>query len=341
MDSKPNWQKWKHIPQLEIWQAIALSLNLDPDSMDRDSFDYPLESLPDGYKDRMQILAANLEADGKTPLKEGVQFHTGYPSFHKVRTAAFAAWANEIWPVHQIPEELKALAVVVSSTPESKIRSNVDWHHWRHMDQWDLSEAICMLLAIEPGSRAGTLVKDRRQPSSVQGGSTLLETWRKAIKIRDLAVASHKQGVLSPTPDPYAEFYDPRPMPPQYWLAWAARKGIVIPAELQEIALSERAPEMPQAKERANATATSDDSEEIVDQPEELHPRVRTTYLNTIGALLELLLARNVAGNPRHGYESEAKVIDALQEHYPNSRGIKERTLQETFAAAKRELKKE
>jgi hypothetical protein len=338
MHDKPNWDKWKHIPQLQLWQAVALSLDMDPDSIDEDSFDYPSQRLPKNYNDRLQILAANLEAAGKNHLKDGAQFHAGYPRFNKVRTAAFAAWASQVWPAPQIPEELKALAVTPPRGGESNSGTQVDWHHWCHMDQWDLSHAICMLLAIEPDSRPGMMVSEQWSQPSADQGSALLEVWHKARKMRASAVASHKQGKLNPKPDPYAGLQDPPPMPPGDWLAWAARKEIEIPFELQPLAPAD---ELPGLLEPSKGKASSDNSAESAKQAEDLDPRERTTYLNTIGALLELLLARNVAGNPRFGYESEARVIEALQQLRPHSRGIKERTLQDTFAAAKRELNKE
>ena len=31
--SKPNWAKWKYMPEVEAFQACALALNIDPDSM--------------------------------------------------------------------------------------------------------------------------------------------------------------------------------------------------------------------------------------------------------------------------------------------------------------------
>lgn len=52
----------------------------------------------------------------------------------------------------------------------------------------------------------------------------------------------------------------------------------------------------------------------------------RTTFLNIIGGLLELIGAK------------EAGIIGDLLERYPNAPGIKKRTLEEKFAAAKRSL---
>jgi hypothetical protein len=66
---------------------------------------------------------------------------------------------------------------------------------------------------------------------------------------------------------------------------------------------------------------------------EPISPRERTTYLNIIGAMLELLQT------PRPGRVSDAAVIRELEENYKDKPGIRERTLQDKFAAAKRSLR--
>ena len=66
---------------------------------------------------------------------------------------------------------------------------------------------------------------------------------------------------------------------------------------------------------------------------EPISPRERTTYLNIIGAMLELLQT------PRPGRISDAAVIRELEENYKDKPGIRERTLQDKFAAAKRSLR--
>lgn len=60
--------------------------------------------------------------------------------------------------------------------------------------------------------------------------------------------------------------------------------------------------------------------------------RAETTYLNIIGALLELVL------NHRQGRDSEAAVIRELVKNYGDKQGISESNLQKKFPAAKRSL---
>lgn len=60
--------------------------------------------------------------------------------------------------------------------------------------------------------------------------------------------------------------------------------------------------------------------------------REKTTYLNIIGAMLELMKS------PRPGRDSDTAVIDEIERNYRDKPGISTRTLQEKFAAAKRSL---
>ena len=60
--------------------------------------------------------------------------------------------------------------------------------------------------------------------------------------------------------------------------------------------------------------------------------RAETTYLNIIGAMLELMKS------PRPGRDSDAAVISEIEQNYRDKPGISTRTLQEKFAAAKRSL---
>jgi hypothetical protein len=60
--------------------------------------------------------------------------------------------------------------------------------------------------------------------------------------------------------------------------------------------------------------------------------RERTTYLNIIGALLELVLT------PRAGRESQAAVVSEVVQNYGEKQGIAKSTLEQKFAKAKRTL---
>lgn len=79
-----------------------------------------------------------------------------------------------------------------------------------------------------------------------------------------------------------------------------------------------------------NAWSTQFANAPIVDKP--LSDRERQTLLNTIGVLLELIKS------PKPERDSDAAVIVEMVANYSEKPGIKERTLQEKFAAAKKSL---
>lgn len=83
-------------------------------------------------------------------------------------------------------------------------------------------------------------------------------------------------------------------------------------------------------QERLAATDAS------TDRP--LNVRAETTYQNIIGGLLDLMLGKTPAGKPQSVYEDQAAIISALLAHHDGKPGISKRTLEEKFAASKRNL---
>ena len=70
----------------------------------------------------------------------------------------------------------------------------------------------------------------------------------------------------------------------------------------------------------------------------ELSLRAETTYLNIIGAMLELTLGRTLQGQPASVYRTQEALIAALVESNGAKLGIAQRTLERKFAEAKRRL---
>lgn len=67
--------------------------------------------------------------------------------------------------------------------------------------------------------------------------------------------------------------------------------------------------------------------------------KIERTYQVIIGAMLELMLGKSKGGQSHSIFKNQSAIIDALVSHYPGKPGISKRTLEEKFAAAKRELK--
>jgi hypothetical protein len=116
---KPDWKEWKHTPMLQVWQACALSLDIDPHSMKSspdswmaDSKIYASESFPSEdakaqFESRQRMLLANL-----IPKRGGsfsyFEFDFEDPHMSKIPLSEFAAWCVEC--EFDIPPELAALA---------------------------------------------------------------------------------------------------------------------------------------------------------------------------------------------------------------------------------------
>ncbi len=69
-----------------------------------------------------------------------------------------------------------------------------------------------------------------------------------------------------------------------------------------------------------------------------LHPRAETTYLNIIGALVDVMLSQSPGGQRYSSFNSQADVISALLAHHEGKPGLSQRTLEDKLAAARREL---
>ncbi|MCU7931385.1 MAG: ATP-binding protein [Candidatus Thiodiazotropha sp. (ex Codakia rugifera)] len=66
--------------------------------------------------------------------------------------------------------------------------------------------------------------------------------------------------------------------------------------------------------------------------------RAESTYLKIIGAMLELMLSESPGGQPYSSFTSQSAIISALTAHNEKKPGISQRTLEDKFAAAKREI---
>ena len=109
----PNWNKWGHMRDVELWEAVALSLNLEPDKLPVylaafERFgDDPFRICPQSFLDRLQVANSNC----------GISL--GYRPVHKLKARclvdlpAFGAWAvNQNIP--DMPPKLAALAATES-----------------------------------------------------------------------------------------------------------------------------------------------------------------------------------------------------------------------------------
>jgi hypothetical protein len=75
---------------------------------------------------------------------------------------------------------------------------------------------------------------------------------------------------------------------------------------------------------------------ELEDRP--LNSRERTTYLNIIGGLLDLMLGSTPGGQKKSAYDTRDAIISAMLAHHGGKPGIAESTLDKKFTEAKRSV---
>ena len=118
---KPNWKEWKFTPEVRVWEACALSLDIDPHSIVLSRHGWMAgpgygpffedESFPDGAtKDefalRVRVLLANLRnrAYFSPRAQDAVT-----PGNSLVSLAEFSKWAVSVVQWGALPHELVAL----------------------------------------------------------------------------------------------------------------------------------------------------------------------------------------------------------------------------------------
>lgn len=80
-------------------------------------------------------------------------------------------------------------------------------------------------------------------------------------------------------------------------------------------------------------------TEDLAVAKEPIHPRSETTYLNIIGALVDVMLGKSPDGKVNPPFNCQAAIIFAMVERYNGKPGISQRTLEQKFADANRSLK--
>lgn len=108
-DRKPRWNKWRLIPDVKIFEAVALSLDIDPEKLkwNRDGW------MAGGYRSRFdesEEFSDRLEIAIRNGRELNIScVNLGDSTKNEIPLAEFASWTLSInW---KIPEELGALAV--------------------------------------------------------------------------------------------------------------------------------------------------------------------------------------------------------------------------------------
>ena len=122
-DRKPNWNKWKLIPNAKIWAVAALSLDIDPDKVKHNPQGWMANAFTtlegQDFKDRVEVITANAMND-KSSLLYIVTLNQGGVEYCEISIANFAKWA--ISKSLSLPSELAGLA----SKEDEAIKSVVE-----------------------------------------------------------------------------------------------------------------------------------------------------------------------------------------------------------------------
>jgi hypothetical protein len=174
---KPDWSEWAAVPRVTVWEACALSVDIDPHSMtanpdgwmasesapffDRESF--PCEEVMKEFKKRERVLIANVADDSFSPPV----INMGSPKLHKVRLDEFARWAvtKVKW---QVPDAMMQIAspsleeglseeeagerIFNASFAETIYNENaINWRYWvQQMPSLTSAQASRLMSALDP-----------------------------------------------------------------------------------------------------------------------------------------------------------------------------------------------
>ena len=125
-DRTPNWEKWRHVPNVKLWEAVALSLNIEPGKVKHSKTgwmaDAHLFEESQEFKDRIFIAVRNL---GKNPSLHATAIAMDHPEGCEVSLASFAAWACSInWGIPQQLAEMAAEFNLPVDTPQANITND-------------------------------------------------------------------------------------------------------------------------------------------------------------------------------------------------------------------------
>ena len=78
----------------------------------------------------------------------------------------------------------------------------------------------------------------------------------------------------------------------------------------------------------------------LADNKQELSDFSKTSFLNTIGALVNIMLGSSRGGRKHSIFDSQASIVDSITAHYGGVAGLSKRSLDEKFAAGRRSVAK-
>lgn len=180
-----NWQVWQHVPDARLWEAVALSLNRDPRSINVHPQSWMgndlifEESRP--FTDRLLIAERNLTASGSGLRARSLVVGTRCQC--SVSLAEFAAWALSLpW---DIPPEMERMAASASMSVPGDVPVTESPVTARERNTLlTIIAALCEYSGIDPTERGAA--SQIAKMTEKLGATVTDDTIRKALgKIAD------------------------------------------------------------------------------------------------------------------------------------------------------------
>lgn len=173
----PRWGKWRLMPEVKVWEAVSLSLGIEPTTVKTERYawmgaEHPFDEGAE-FNDRLSVLLANSSNRNFFPTPCRLSMSHAYQC--GVRLNEFASWALTVaeW---DIPDDLKQIAAstpvtVSKATSESatnkeedleeaefvgafaeSVRNGrqIDWRYWLSMKTWNALQASRLMFGLDP-----------------------------------------------------------------------------------------------------------------------------------------------------------------------------------------------
>ena len=121
---KPDWNTWRHIPKLKLWEAVALSCSIDPQCFGTQLEALPLDdpsnvNLPEEFQRRMRIATTNLGESLKPIATAPAETLDQNEAVAIVRLADFQTWAASIGL--ELPREFPQSQTPTTQEPSDQL----------------------------------------------------------------------------------------------------------------------------------------------------------------------------------------------------------------------------
>jgi hypothetical protein len=190
MSQSIDWAYWQKLPELRIFEAVALLHGTEPES------EPPDDASPEYRKTLRLLLACLSDRSTFTPGARNI----ADPALHSVKLAEVGRWA--LTNGYKLPEGFPHLATV-TSVP------SIDWHFWKAMRTVKLWQACALIAGLDPdklrppphawmaGPGAGPVFESKSFSSP--DNKTRFE---KALRLAESAV-SYMDGPIYPKGQPH------------------------------------------------------------------------------------------------------------------------------------------